>query len=137
MKKSLLLINLLLITLPALCFADGESVPPRAKQTPNEASDASFDKRLPPVLPGEEVSDGNKTIKIWSTSGPVPVSEAPEPWKKKDGINGTQGLSVVVDQRKDAATQATRNGGGNNGGAADNNGSNTNKIIDLRPENER
>ena len=40
---------------------------------PNQASDASFDKRLPPVLPGEEINDSGKTLKVWSSSGPVPA----------------------------------------------------------------
>lgn len=35
------------------------------------------DSRLPPALPGEEVSDGKKTMKLWSTSGPVPVAATP------------------------------------------------------------
>ena len=56
-------------------IADGEPV---AGATPNQASDASFDRRLPPVLPGERVSDDGHTMRVWSTTGPVPVASAPE-----------------------------------------------------------
>jgi hypothetical protein len=66
-------------------------------------SDASFDKRLPPVLPGEEVSDGKNRMKMWSTSGPVPVAPAPEPWKEsvaeRNRLLGS-GIGVIVDQRE-------------------------------------
>ena len=81
---------------PPVESADPEPVPP--------GSDASFDKRLPPVLPGEHVNDSGRTMRVWSTAGPVPVSrapEAPEPWN-----NGTGGdtkideVDVIVDQRK-------------------------------------
>ena len=40
---------------------------------------APFDKRMPPVIPGEEVHSGRKTIKVWSTSGSVSASEPPAP----------------------------------------------------------
>lgn len=74
----------------------------------NKASDASFDNRLPPVLPGEEVRDGGRKMKVWSTSGPVPglnnvpaVPNAPQ----VPGSNDTQGtlgsIDVFVDQRND------------------------------------
>jgi len=65
-------------------------------------SDASFDMRLPPVLPGEEVSDGKNRMKMWSTSGPVPVAPAPEPWKESDAVRNKilgSGVGVVIDQR--------------------------------------
>ena len=71
----------------------------------NKASDASFDKRLPPVLPGEVVGDSGKKMKVWSTSGPVPVAEAPEPWSTPAAHNhgvGTlndSGVSVILDER--------------------------------------
>ena len=77
-----------------------------AKKPVNKASDSSFDKRLPPVFPGEVVGDSGTKMKVWSTSGPVPVAEAPEPWKtpalpggRPDGI-GDSGISVIVDDRK-------------------------------------
>lgn len=72
---------------------------PRPVLTPG--SDASFDKRLPPVLPGEEVSDGKETMKVWSSSGPVPVGEAPELASGNAGslYRGDQHLDVIVDRR--------------------------------------
>ena len=71
---------------------------PKHAPTPNQASDASFDIRLPPVLPGEEVSDGEKKIKVWSTAGPVPVGRAPEPWKERR----QDPLNVIIDGRSPA-----------------------------------
>jgi hypothetical protein len=74
---------------------------PESFATPG--SDASFDKRLPPVLPGEEVSDGKNRMKMWSTTGPVPVAPAPEPWKEsvqeRNRLWGS-GVGVIVDQRE-------------------------------------
>jgi hypothetical protein len=45
----------------------------RLPQHVNQASDSSFDKRLPPVLPGELMNDSGKTMKVWSSAGAVPV----------------------------------------------------------------
>ena len=78
---------------------------PRAAATPNRASDASFDKRLPPVLPGEIVSDNGRKMRVWSTAGPVPVASAPEPWKLDLGHISPNGVGVIVDQRKDTNQQ--------------------------------
>lgn len=74
----------------------------------------SYDKRLPPVIPGEEVEDMHKkTSKVWSTSGPVPVHEAPQAPRAAQGANGVGNIGVVVDGRdlvpqrgtKDATTK--------------------------------
>jgi hypothetical protein len=80
-------------------FAEQEAIDKVSK-----ASDASFDKRLPPVLPGEEVRDGDKKIKVWSTSGSMSVSEVPPvPQAPSVGDNHVKidEVGVVVDQRKD------------------------------------
>ena len=99
--------GLLLVARPLRADGSGEGVPhagarPQGFATPG--SDASFDRRLPPVLPGEEVSDGKNRMKMWSTSGPVPVAPAPEPWKQsieeRNGVLGS-GVGVIVDQRND------------------------------------
>ncbi|MCB0337746.1 MAG: hypothetical protein KDD62_15625 [Bdellovibrionales bacterium] len=88
-----------------LLFADGEDYPARAPQIeePLEpGSDAQFDKRLPPVLPGEEVRDGKRKLKVWSTSGPVPVADEPEPWNVKGEHKrplNPNSVNVIVDQR--------------------------------------
>ena len=107
--------------LTANLYADGEhnsdwiaqpkdpkipSVPAVPDATPNQASDASFDKRLPPVLPGERVNDSGREMKVWSSSGPVPVADEPEPWNRKQndrltvgsGNNGS--IGVIIDERK-------------------------------------
>jgi len=71
-------------------------------ETPNQASDASFDKRLPPVLPGEIVKDSGGKKRVWSTSGPVTKGDEPE-MRNNDGANriDPSSISVVVDQRDD------------------------------------
>lgn len=56
-------------------------------------SAASFDKRLPPVIPGEEISDGKHTIKVWSTSGDVHGLEAPPTPYIPSTVN------IIVDDR--------------------------------------
>lgn len=81
-------------------LSDENSLNRDASQQLASGSDAQFDKRLPPVLPGEEVRDGKKVIKVWSTAGSVSVGNvpqappAPDPWGKNIGQVG-----VVVDQR--------------------------------------
>ena len=63
-------------------------------------ADAQFDKRLPPVIPGEEVRDGNSRIKAWSTSGQLgsaPAAEPPRP--PQAGTSQQIPLGVVVDSR--------------------------------------
>ena len=93
----------LLLLVPAPAHADGYDrgaggTPPAGR----EVSDAQFDKRLPPVLPGETVSDGHRKMKVWSSSGPVPVSEAPEPWRDREQERAIiEGGAIIVDQRTD------------------------------------
>lgn len=91
-------------------LADGEQVPnenpPDAYSADKDPSLAAFDKRLPPVIPGEELERNGRRTRVWSTSGPVPVAEAPEPWKEKSGIGNTTSnppgfpVGVIVDQRR-------------------------------------
>ena len=99
-----------LLGLPSSIRADGVSevespvTEPRQVDTDDSKSAVSFDKRLPPVLPGESHPDGRQEMNVWSTSGPVPVSKAPEPFKKYDArelVNG--GVSVIVDEREKVA----------------------------------
>ncbi len=89
---------------PFVLFADGNT-----DKIKPEPSLQERDTRLPPLLPGEEVKAGSKTVKIWSTSGPVSVGKAPEPWKSEDSEakelleNGR----VIVDQRsRDVETKS-------------------------------
>ena len=86
--------------------ADGVAVveesAPVAEGTPNQASDASFDKRLPPVLPGEQVNDSGRKMKVWSTAGPVTVSSAPPEPYQENQIRNTErimGGGAIIDRR--------------------------------------
>lgn len=115
MKNKYLLATLamILITKPSV-FADSDVPETRGIDHVNKASDASFDKRLPPVLPGEEVGDGENRIKVWSTSGSLAANPAPQPPRPprppappapveqnltNDGTLGS--IGVIVDQRND------------------------------------
>lgn len=92
MKKGMsIAVTFFLIAFP--CFADGHKDNP--DEQVNTASDASFDKRLPPVLPGEEVNDSGKRMKVWSTSGSVTdnVNANATPAARVDDID------VIVDER--------------------------------------
>lgn len=103
-----LILSAMQLGLTEAVYADGKTdgsewAASSAQGGRQEASNATFDPRLPPVLPGEEVKDGRGTSKIWSTSGPVPVGTIAEPyWQGGDG--GGQlppGLGVIVDQRRE------------------------------------
>lgn len=97
----------ILLVLPTAALADGTQGSPNSDWTHNAipaataGSDASFDKRLPPVLPGETVTDSGRKLKVWSTSGPVPVSSPPEPWRNDSNLTVGEsgaGVSVIVDR---------------------------------------
>lgn len=107
-----------LVVFPWQVYADGQrtvdefGIPPAVQDQQraqpagsNPGADASFDKRLPPVFPGEEVNDGQKKIKVWSSSGPVPVAEAPEPWNKNAAPNPAHvapgSVGVIIDRRRE------------------------------------
>ncbi len=107
-----MMIKIFFISLLTLCFspvsyadeaADQDSYrePPLREQANGSA--ASFDKRLPPVIPGEEIQDGNKKIKVWSTSGNVGASEPPRPPEfphhDRTVKDQTGGAGVIVDGR--------------------------------------
>lgn len=76
----------------------------------NAASDASFDKRLPPVLPGERLKDSGTVTRVWSTSGPVVVGN-PEGVTGDDalrlGHDGTS-IGVIIDRRGGVADDYER-----------------------------
>ena len=67
----------------------------------NAASDASFDQRLPPVLPGEEVNDSGQRMKVWSSAGPVPINNLNAWGTGGTPIPGLGGIGVIVDRRRD------------------------------------
>lgn len=56
-----------------------------------------YDPRLPPVLPGELiVTEEGERMRVWSSSGPVPVNPPPQP----QAFGTAGGLAgVVVDAR--------------------------------------
>jgi hypothetical protein len=57
--------------------------------------------RLPPILPGEEVvTETGQKMRVWSSSGPVPVNPQPTPQQLPSGIGGA-GVGVIVDGRTD------------------------------------
>jgi len=68
-------------------------------------SAASFDKRLPPVIPGENIQHNGRTMKVWSSAGPVPVGQVPAPPAAPQAPGQAQvggalpNLGVIVDQR--------------------------------------
>ena len=64
-------------------------------------STAAFDKRLPPVLPGEVVGSPGEELKVWSSAGPVSVGPVPEPWTSSSPL-ALGPIGVVVDGRKNS-----------------------------------
>lgn len=101
-----IMVAVVVVCSPALAIADGMAARDVRAKTGAEkvGTDAAVaDPRLPPVFPGEEVRDGDKVIKMWSTSGPVSVAQPPEPWATRPGsamVNGVGG-GVIVDARRD------------------------------------
>lgn len=94
----------LLVAVPAILNAQQNqpAVKPSvlANAPVNKASDASFDKRLPPVLPGERVNDNGRDMRVWSTAGEVPVSQAPQPFEDRQLIEDVlRNPGIFVDER--------------------------------------
>jgi hypothetical protein len=104
LKKYILVLVVLLLPFNGL-FSEGLNHKTRT------TTELAKDKRLPPVVPGESVSDGKKSMKVWSTAGPVPVTKldrdvdspnfepprAPRPNRRKN-INDLP-VNVIVDGR--------------------------------------
>lgn len=100
----LLIVIALTVSRSSIAWADAGEDASRAGTEPNRASDASFDKRLPPVLPGEEVNDSGRKMNVWSTSGPVPVNPSGPPAAPAAPGLSPQGQQlplggVIVDRR--------------------------------------
>jgi hypothetical protein len=90
----------------ALARADSTGLPgqPAGGITP---SSKQYDKRLPPVLPGEEiVTETGQRMRVWSSSGPVPVNPPP-PQQQPYG-----GVPVIVDGRGQYPPPPPMHGGG-------------------------
>lgn len=100
----------LLIFIPGQILADtgvADEWAPAESATPSPPSlhsDAQFDKRLPPVLPGERLSDDGRPIKVWSSSGPVPVGTVAQPGQPSQTMPIPDGVSVIVDGREGRAS---------------------------------
>lgn len=73
-------------------LADSSNVP-SVDSVPTPSS-KQYDKRLPPVLPGEEiVTESGQRMRVWSSSGPVPINPPPPPQQLGGGV------PVIVDGR--------------------------------------
>jgi len=60
------------------------------------------DPRLPPVLPGEEVTTENgDKMRVWSSGGPVSVGAVPQAPQLNNNAPNLGGVGVIVDQRRD------------------------------------
>lgn len=87
-------------------FADGNEWSEKNNQeTQAAAPQEKLDPRLPPLLPGEPVVRGGKKMHMWSTSGPVPVSEPPEPFQGQQKID-VDDVDVIIDRRSDSKPDA-------------------------------
>jgi hypothetical protein len=72
------------------------------KDVAEVGSAAGFDNRLPPVIPGENIQHNGRTMKVWSSAGPVPVGPAPSAPSAPQAPGSNQALpnvGVIVDQR--------------------------------------
>ena len=99
-KSSVFLALIFGCTLPLTSQADDAGDTAKGASGVAHESAASFDKRLPPVLPGEEIVRDGKSMKVWSSSGPVVVADAPDP-SHTPGQQLPAGVGVIVDQRDD------------------------------------
>lgn len=91
------LITALALFLPLAANADGAaSESAQAAQGAAKSSNASFDKRLPPVLPGETIEGHGQKMKVWSTAGSMAQESAPS---APGAIIPPASIGVVIDSR--------------------------------------
>ncbi|NLF25605.1 MAG: hypothetical protein GX589_08135 [Deltaproteobacteria bacterium] len=105
-----LFLSFLLCVHVELVFADGEQVCEAENGCAAESQEGSkrtelpkLDRRLPPVLPGQVVEVDGQKIKVWSSSGPVPVDRsrrAREEHERRKYEDLTGEVNVIVDQRE-------------------------------------
>jgi len=103
----------LMLSIAEVVFADGEQVCDVESGCKQEIEKKrtfvpKLDKRLPPVIPGQVVEVDGQKIKVWSSSGPVPVSNPPEPWREFNSrtyVDTPRDLEVIVDDRKNKETE--------------------------------
>ncbi len=103
MRSCLFAFALIAALLPARAFADQEPPHMNSKDVAVTGSAASFDRRLPPVIPGEEIQHNGRKMKVWSTSGEVPVGQVPQPPQPPVAPGNNYGQpnlgGVIVDNR--------------------------------------
>ena len=76
----------------------GESLP--SDQQLDAPSKKQYDPRLPPVLPGEEITtESGKKMRVWSSSGPVPINQPTPPQYPGGGYGYGGWPPVIVDER--------------------------------------
>jgi hypothetical protein len=96
---TLRLVALLVVTgtlTAGVALADGK---PSSEISTSRPTTRQNDQRLPPLLPGEEVvTQTGQRMRVWSSSGPVPVNPTPIP-QPLPGTVGGAGLGVIVDGR--------------------------------------
>jgi hypothetical protein len=63
------------------------------------ADEVARDKRLPSVLPGEEIVRNGKRMKVWSTTGPVPSNPSIDPAYDPSHRILNHGVGIIVDER--------------------------------------
>lgn len=105
MKINHLLVAVILgvFLLQSLCsaraFADGDEIHPSSLRGRSTPTTRQYNDRLPPVLPGEEIeTETGQRMRVWSSSGPVPVNIQPTP-SNVEGNIGNSGVGVIVDSR--------------------------------------
>jgi len=87
---------LLLFTVPL----QAESAPGQSDADRLRTAEEAKESRLPPVLPGEEVETRTgKKMRVWSSSGPVPVSSPSASPAPGIPIPGSSNIGVIVDHR--------------------------------------
>ena len=108
-----LVFPLCVLILPSLGVCDGMDVSQNRVHPAPEITEApDLDKRLPPVIPGQKIEVSGQKMRVWSTSGPVPVSPVPRPPRNTPDTGRIQGgngdISVIVDRRGDSVDRDSR-----------------------------
>ena len=97
-------------TAPRVALGDGLDSQALSETTtfvPSEEAEpfaTKGEQRLPPVIPGERVRDSGRTLRVYSTAGPVPVAsavpQAPAPGVPAGGQQGSDiQAEIVIDRR--------------------------------------
>lgn len=83
----------------ATAFADGDELHPSELHGRTTPTTRQYNDRLPPILPGEEIeTETGQRMRVWSSSGPVPINRQPTPASIENNV-GNSGVGVIVDSR--------------------------------------